>query len=355
MPNQPKKNESFDTSWIPVFIMLAVFWPVGLYLLYKQLKKLSSATPGKQRRKSVNNIGIGLIVFGALMLLDVVGIGSNVGMFAIIGGGALMFVGDSMKKREKRFKRYQSIIGKRRTMPISDIATAMAVSYDQAVKDLQYMIDQEYFGSSAYLDLYVGAFVLSAMDAPEWPKEKAAPRNAPQAQTAQAPAAPAKSAQAKEQSLERSFKEKLAEIRKANELIEDEQVSHQIEKIEAITCNIFERVTEHPERISQIQTFLNYYLPTTLKLLKTYGEMERQKAAGDNIKASMKDIEKMVDQLVWAFERQLDNLFETEAKDISSDIKVLERMMARDGLTDNPYTLPKTGGGGGAAAQAKER
>jgi hypothetical protein len=86
---------------------------------------------------------------------------------------------------------------------------------------------------------------------------------------------------------------------------------------------------------------MNYYLPTTLKLLSAYAELEKQTVAGDNIRSSREAIEKMLSQLVFGFEQQLDQMFEADALDISSDITVLERMMAKDGLSENPYQLPK--------------
>ena len=86
---------------------------------------------------------------------------------------------------------------------------------------------------------------------------------------------------------------------------------------------------------------MGYYLPTTLKILTAYEQFEEQGVRGENLQAAMRDIENILDHLVSGFERQLDLLFENDVLDISSDISVLESMLAKDGLTDNDLTMPK--------------
>ncbi|MGN1345788.1 MAG: 5-bromo-4-chloroindolyl phosphate hydrolysis family protein, partial [Eubacteriales bacterium] len=80
-------------------------------------------------------------------------------------------------------------------------------------------------------------------------------------------------------------------------------------------------------------TFMNYYLPTTLKLLESYSRIERVGVAGENMKQSKEKIENILDLLAVGFEQQVDQLFKNESIDISSDISVLEKMMQKDGLS----------------------
>jgi len=93
-----------------------------------------------------------------------------------------------------------------------------------------------------------------------------------------------------------------------------------------------------------VRKFMNYYLPTTLKLLKSYSLMEQQSYQGENIQASRKRIEDVLDTLVRGFEQQQDRLFRTEAIDVEADISVLETMMASDGLVQ-PQGGLRAGGG----------
>ena len=77
---------------------------------------------------------------------------------------------------------------------------------------------------------------------------------------------------------------------------------------------------------------MNYYLPTTLKILNAYAQMDAQGVEGENISAAKERIEGMMDKVVEGFEKQLDQLFKTEAMDIATDVEVLERMLDKDGL-----------------------
>lgn len=126
----------------------------------------------------------------------------------------------------------------------------------------------------------------------------------------------------------------LEEMRQANVAIENEEVSAQITKLEKTTEKIFRYVAENPKKAPQIRKFMNYYLPTTLKLLHSYDRLSDQEIEGENITGTMHDIEGIMHTIVLAFEKQLDHLFQDEAMDIATDITVLESMMAQEGLTD---------------------
>ena len=128
----------------------------------------------------------------------------------------------------------------------------------------------------------------------------------------------------------------LSEMHRLNDSIEDPKISAQIEHMEAVTAKIIAHVVEHPRKLPQIRKFLNYYLPTTLKLLNAYDRMSSQGVEGQNISGTMERVESMMSTIVTAFERQLDSLFGDQALDISTDITVLENMMAREGLSDDP-------------------
>ena len=81
--------------------------------------------------------------------------------------------------------------------------------------------------------------------------------------------------------------------------------------------------------------FMNYYLPTTLKLLESYSRIERVGVAGQNMQEAKDNIEKILDMLTAGFQQQFDQIFQAESLDIPSDIEVLEQMMKKDGLREN--------------------
>lgn len=125
----------------------------------------------------------------------------------------------------------------------------------------------------------------------------------------------------------------VGEMRRLNDNIPDEKLSSQIDHIETTTKKIFDYVMEKPEKKGQIRTFMNYYLPTTIKLLNEYDRMENLGVSGKNIDSSKKKIEGMLDTVCAAFDKQLDALFSDTAMDISADVTVLEKMMQQEGLS----------------------
>ena len=124
----------------------------------------------------------------------------------------------------------------------------------------------------------------------------------------------------------------ISEMRRLNDAIEDETISQQIDQLEDATAKIFDHVIEHPEKQGQIRKFMNYYLPTTLKLLNSYDRMDATGISGENIDSTKERIETMMATIVSSFHKQLDALFRDEAMDIASDITVMENLLAQEGL-----------------------
>ena len=124
----------------------------------------------------------------------------------------------------------------------------------------------------------------------------------------------------------------LSEIRRLNDSIQDEPLSQQMDRLEHTTGKILDAVMKDPDKLPQIRQFLNYYLPTTLKLLNAYDRMDAAGVEGANIDGTKGRIEDIMETICTAFDRQLDALYGQEALDISTDIDVLEQMLAREGL-----------------------
>ena len=125
----------------------------------------------------------------------------------------------------------------------------------------------------------------------------------------------------------------IAEMKRLDDNIPDEKLSAQIRRLEEVSGQIFAQVKADPKKLPQIRKFMDYYLPTTLKLLNAYDRMSGTGVSGENIDSTIERVEQMMGTIVTAFEKQLDSLFGSEALDISTDISVLETMMAREGLT----------------------
>ena len=124
-------------------------------------------------------------------------------------------------------------------------------------------------------------------------------------------------------------------IRKCNDDIPGVEISEKIYRIEMLVDKIFDRVEQNPKNISDIRKLMEYYLPTTVKLLEAYAEMDAQPVGGENIQSAKKEIEDTLDTLNVAFEKLLDDMFQEIAWDVSSDISVLNTMLAQEGLKED--------------------
>jgi len=126
----------------------------------------------------------------------------------------------------------------------------------------------------------------------------------------------------------------VAEMKRLDDNIADAGISADIVRLEQVSQKIFDEVKRDPAKLPQIRKFMDYYLPTTLKLLNSYDRMSGAGISGENIDTTLAKVEGMMRTIVAAFEKQLDSLYGAEAMDISADITVLETMMAREGLTE---------------------
>ena len=130
----------------------------------------------------------------------------------------------------------------------------------------------------------------------------------------------------------RDGKMAIEEMKRLDLSIEDAAISADIVRLEQVSGKIFEEVKADPSKLKQIRKFMDYYLPTTLKLLNAYDRAVSTGISGENVDATITKVSGMMKTIVSAFEKQLDSLYGSEALDISTDITVLETMMAREGL-----------------------
>jgi hypothetical protein len=231
----------------------------------------------------------------------------------MLGGGV------KLNRRKERCRNYLAYIGPNRQVDLARMAASFGVPVKKLCNDLRWMLAKDIL-PTGYLDLAAGKLFLTeeGYRAPE--PEKAAQEES-------------------EEEIKKEDDEILREIRQINAAIPDQVMSAKIDRIEEITGKILAYQKTHPDRSAQLRSFLNYYLPTTLKILRAYAQLDAQGIDGENISATKARIEGMMDQVVAGFEKQLDRLFRDDAMDITSDVQVLENMLRKDGLSDDPQTM----------------
>lgn len=130
-------------------------------------------------------------------------------------------------------------------------------------------------------------------------------------------------------------RESIRQLKQTNAEIPDPEISRKIDRMAEVAGKIFDFVAEQPSKAGQIRKFMNYYLPTTLNLLRSYAKLDRQEVEGENITGTMSEISHILDTVVPAFEKQLDALFQDEALDASVEIEVLKSMLVQEGLAED--------------------
>ena len=330
-------------------------------------------------RKNRNNIYVpedppqGPSVFWSIALMFIAPpFGTFIGLYMLFKRGRSEWT----RRQLRDFRHYAAIIGDRGSVSIRELATRLGKSTEEVVGDIQSMINQNMIDPRAYIDrsslmLYLADdivetdFASAAAPGPDFVRpvvnfftnlgrkaaskpdapietEFVAPQPVPEPVEPEKPKPePKRARQTSKKAVADSedFEAKLREIRQLNDDIENPVVSERIDRIGTLTASIFRVVQEKPERADEVRKFMNYYLPTTLKLLKSYSLMEKQSYQGENIQQSRKKIEDVLETLVHAFEQQQDKLFQSDALDVETDISVLETMMASDGLTEQSRGL----------------
>ena len=236
----------------------------------------------------------------------------------MLGGGAALLTGLHMKRTRQLERQLDKIVGDRDNIPLDELFAAAGVDQAKGRSAVENAIEHGYFGADAYIDNRTDTLVVRGA-APQ-PK-KPAPAPAPKPQ----PAA------------EDEYAALLRQLREVNDAIPDPVMSQKISRLEEVSGRIFALAQKDPDKKAQLQKFMNYYLPTALKLLNTYASLSRQAVEGTNITEAKHSIERSMDLLVTAFENQLDKLFQSDALDVTTDIAALEGMLNMDGLTDSAF------------------
>lgn len=375
-----KKNDVDVGGWILIAALFAFgLWPIGLIALISKLsdkpKKVNSSRGGMRTSTSPNAnvssrskveksvvktakqmnrapktsdktarilsiVGAAITAIFGISLVTMLGELIAYGWYSYMmedlfpmcgffsGGVAMLVAGQRMKHRSARVARYLAVMGKRSHIAVDELCAVTGKSRKKVEGDLEFMVEKGLLGAGAYLDSGRGIFFRSADAFADYAnatakKENVTPKEANE-----------------------GYAGALRAIRSANDRIADPVLSEKIDHLETVAGKIFREVEEHPEKQQQAATFLNYYLPTTLKLLDSYAKFEEAGIEGENLSRAQERIEETMDALIKGFDKQLDDLYRNEAMDIDSDIRVMENMLRRDTASvEDDFGL------GGAAVQ----
>ena len=280
-------------------------------------------------------LGVFLIVIGGLGLADEVSYALSLAagagplswvdwsalftaLLQVAGGAGALAVSLRLKRIARLERQLDKVVGDRDNIPLDELFAAAGIPAREGRALLEQAIDHGCFGPDAYIDNRTD-FLIVRGDAPI---------PAPPAQEEPAPDG------------ETQYQKLLRQLREAAGAIDDGELRAKAARLEKVSGRIFALAEADPAKAEQLRKFTGYYLPTAIKLLRTYAQLEGQGVDGETISSTKQRIEGSLDLLVTAFENQLDKLFQSDALDVSADIAALEGMLSLDGLSgENDFSL----------------
>ena len=356
-------------SWGLIIAGFVLWWPIGLALLVAKLndspatarkpqsaaqqtakpaeskavkaaKKVTRSPSDTSKTAKILQI-VGGAVMGVFGIALLASIGDAIGYWAdwesiftlagfFVGGATTFFYGRKMQRRRNRIERYKAVMGERDHIGVAELMAVTGKKRGVVEKDIDYMVQKNLLGVGAFYDAGRGVLFRSADAYQKFLQERTKKENLTPKEANE------------------GYAGALRAIREANDRIPDPVFSEKLDRMEEVAGKIFREVETHPEKQKQASAFFDYYLPTTLKLLATYSEFEEAGIEGENLRSAKARIESIMDNLLENFEKQLDELYRSEAMDVDADIRVMESMLNRDlGSVERDFGL------GGSAVQAK--
>lgn len=319
-----------------------------------QKKQEQELYPTVRIHKNGYTAGILYVVFGAianvpLLVLSIVGLALSWGatgalIFALLVSIYFICLGKSKIQLVSKAKRYVKMCGTKRYAEVEELASQMGVSPGKVVREIRKIL-REGIIPSAHIDKKGTCLMLTDeiyrqyMDA-----EKAWLLREKEEKSKGIEEKKAKESKETLTEEQRQQKRELSEmigegrayiqkLRDMNDLIPGEQISSKLYQMENLLKEIFRRLEKEPVQMNRMHKLMNYYLPTTLKLVEAYHEFDVISSPGEEIKSAKKEIEDTLDTINDAFTELLNSLFQDKVFDITTDAQVLQTMLANEGLT----------------------
>ncbi|MDO4478895.1 MAG: 5-bromo-4-chloroindolyl phosphate hydrolysis family protein [Lachnospiraceae bacterium] len=305
----------------------------------------SAKTKTTSLYKKPSTTGWTLLTIAGFVGLGVMGIPGLLGM--VLGGGILKLVGGTLLipalaagaagiagllggRKAKRVSQYIKVLGDKHYANVKDLAKAVNLSEKKTVEELKALTQQKVF-PQGHFDADEKTFMASDEMYRQYlniQEDKAAEQKRRDEADAEFAGIDPEVV-----TMIKNGRRYVKEIRAHNDAIPDPVITEKLSHMELIVDRIFKEVKKDPTLGRRLNMLMDYYLPTTDKLLTAYRELSAQPVQGDNIKTARAEIENSLDIINTAFEKLLDSFFEADAVDLSSDIAVMKTVMRQQGLT----------------------
>ena len=284
----------------------------------------------------IGDISVFIVGISASMPFNNFAVSASILTALVVLMAGMAFHGAAMRRRARRFTSYRDAIGGASFCKVEGLAETVGETQERTKKDLKKMIS---CGACphGHLDSKETCFIVDDKTYEEYLIAEKAYKTRAEAEKAEEQKQQENPQEAELAAAIKEGNEYLRQIRDVNDALPGEVISKKLQRLENVTARIFACVRHHPEKLPDIRRFIRYYMPTTLKLVKSYEEFESQPVHGENITKAEKEIEQALDTINSAFENLLDVLFADDVLDVSSDISTLETMLKQEGLTGSDF------------------
>ena len=322
-----KKRQNGGAALLAVGITFMVIFGLGTLGCLIGLGIISPAALGDVVVSTAEDGGILMTGTGYVMntAYNVLGIVSGVLGLATAGFGWMTACGSAWVKAGKQLGQFADLADTtdyHQGLSVRMLADLVHQNRKKMLKKLQKYIRKGWL--AAWLDEKTETLYLTAEDYRAAQETAAAPQAQPQPEPAPE--------QREETPLNLETARRFAAVlEQEKQLMQDAQGVEELAHMQKTTEAICDWLEAHPESLPKARRFAEYYIPTTLKLLHTYNDVQGQK--GDNAESIRRDIAGILHTLNQAYDNLYDNLLSDVALDVSSEIAALQGMLANDGLT----------------------
>lgn len=248
----------------------------------------------------------------------------------------MSFYGNSVRDRVNRFKAYLRFLKGKTFASFKELSTVVGKSEKFVCKDVTYMIENHFF-LQGHVDEQKTCLMVTNETYQQYMQAQESLRERSQDVYKTDNDEKTQTQMDEFQKIISEGKRYMSRIREANDAIPDTEISNKLYRMELIVGKIFDYVAKHPEQIGQLGRFMDYYMPTTDKLVTAYKDFDMQSIQGENIKKAKAEIAATLDTINEAYEKLYDGMYADAVMDVSSDIAVLQTLLAQEGLTGSAF------------------
>ncbi len=254
-----------------------------------------------------------------------------------VGCASAMKTGGRIRKRLRLAERYVKVLRDTMYMEVEDLALRVGQDAKKVRKYLKEMMRIGMF-PEGHMDAKGTLFVLSDE---VWEQYLAVQKSWKQKEyEQQEPVVPQEEREelSEEEAIEEEGMQYLDKLRELNTRIQKEEISNKLYQLDYLLQRIFAVLRDHPAQCPKMNKFMEYYLPTTVKLVESYADFDKAGIQGEQILSAKTEIEKTLQSINEAFEKLLDDMYQNAAFEAAADAKVLKTILAQDGYMKSEFS-----------------